>query len=121
MNNAFHTHKNAILRLAIVMEAEHIHGYNTVQCQEKVHSKQVVDRWGYFTPSWKTILRLCFKGCRAIYRPDNAWGEQLDMEQHLQRCNGSGSMAFLMNSENFEHDFKVVNCEVMGHKAELMG
>lgn len=30
-------------------------------------------------------------------------------------------MAFLMNSENVEHDFKVVNCEVMGHKAELMG
>ena len=43
------------------------------------------------------------------------------MEQHLQRCNRSSSMALLMNYENFEQYFTAVDGKVIGHKAEFVG
>lgn len=102
------------------MEAEHICSHNIGQYLKKIHSKQVTEKWGYITPSRKAML-LCFNGCRVIQHVDNWWREPPYMEQCLQRCNRSSSMAFLMNYENFEQDFKVVDGEVIRHKEEFMG
>lgn len=103
------------------MEAEHICSHNIGQHLKKVHSKQVTEKWGYITPSRKAMPRLCFKGCGVIQHVDNWWREQPYMEQCLQRCNRSSSMAFLMGYENFEQDFKAVDGEVIRHKEEFMG